>query len=310
MGDFYIFDFSISPNFSIMAIYYFITRKKMALRYPSLSWVVLKFPLKRRFEIIPLDCWSLAGAPGNVPHYPPHPHPSAPGKWDWSRNWWLQWAPAWAWLAAKVLPTSTFISASGSPSRASCLCALSLCTVWPWHLWSNTPRGPGGFSSWLSKTSSYKECTEQHTQLHLSVPADKPHCISLTLACVLAQMRCLPSSCAILCTMATLCWCRTPAAASYRKNTSTPSSCSTLWAAGPRMTTCPWTGGWSNMQLYSRKGSWIPSQPSSPSSHLPCCMLALQRWVVPWAGPWDLEVQAQIWRANESLWSSFVMSRF
>ena len=120
----------------------------------------------------------------------------------------------------------------------------------------------------------------------------------------ISQMRCLHSSCAILSTMAMLCWCRTPAAGSWREATSTRSCCSTPWVAGPRMMTCPWTGGWNNMQLCSKKRFLIPSQPLLPSSRLPCYMLAPQRWAVPWAGLWDSQVQGQVSEKQEHFWDS------
>ena len=117
-------------------------------------------------------------------------------------------------------------------------------------------------------------------------------------------MQCLRSSCAILSTMAMLCWCRTPAAGSWREATSTRSCCSTPWVAGPRTMTCPWTGGWNNMQLCSKKRFLIPSQPLLPSSHLPCYMLAPQRWAVPWAGLWDSQMQGQVSEKQEHFWDS------
>ena len=120
----------------------------------------------------------------------------------------------------------------------------------------------------------------------------------------ISQMRCLHSSCAILSTMAMLCWCRTPAAGSWREATSTRSCCSTPWVAGPRMMTCPWTGGWNNMQLCSKKRFLIPSQPLLPSSRLPCYMLAPQRWAVPWTGLWDSQVQGQVSEKQEHFWDS------
>ena len=124
-------------------------------------------------------------------------------------------------------------------------------------------------------------------------------------------MQCLHSSCAILSTMAMLCWCRTPAAGSWREATSTRSCCSTPWVAGPKMMTCPWTGGWNSTQLCSKKRFLIPSQPLLPSSHLPCYMLAPQRWAVPCSGLWDSQVQGQVsLRKARALLGFFFMSRF
>ena len=110
------------------------------------------------------------------------------------------------------------------------------------------------------------------------------HVFDLGASAFLSQMQCLHSSCAILSTTATLCWCRTPAAGSWREATSTRSSCCTPWAAGPRMTTCPWTGGWSSTRPCSRRRFWTPGPPSWPSSHRPCCMRAPQRCAAPRAG--------------------------
>lgn len=98
--------------------------------------------------------------------------------------------------------------------------------------------------------------------------------------CPPPQMLCSPSSCVTPSTTVMPCWCRTPSAVCWSEATRILSSCCIHLVAGPKMTMCLWTGGWSSTLPSWRRASWTRPAPLSPFFLHQWCMQDPQRWGV------------------------------